>query len=120
MVDQLNSNASFSAAVFAVGQHGCGEVSWKGPAFKQPFWCTESEVSNGWPAAKGWGSVLNTNFINANQARTAERTHAGTRAHARRGRAGGRGLAAAAVVVVVVVVVVAAAAKVVAAVVRAV
>jgi hypothetical protein len=32
--------------------------------------CAESEVSNGWAAAQGWGPALNQNFIAANQTST--------------------------------------------------
>jgi galactosylceramidase len=69
LVDQLNTNASFSQAVYAVGQHG-SKIDWTGKTFKQKYWCTESEVSNGWPAAKSWGPTLNQNFIGTNQTST--------------------------------------------------
>lgn len=48
-------DVGFSDAVYAVGQHGCGH-SWDGNGSfpGQKFWCTESEVSNGWPAAMSW------------------------------------------------------------------
>eukprot|EP00040_Diaphanoeca_grandis_P037435 m.243730 g.243730 ORF g.243730 m.243730 type:complete len:926 (-) comp33818_c0_seq1:380-3157(-) len=72
LVDQLNTNKSFSDAVYAVGQHGCGHISWTGDSesFSQKWWCTESEVSNGWDAARSWGPTLNENFIRANQTST--------------------------------------------------
>ena len=52
----------------AVGQHGCGKQAWTcgTDAFKQKSWCAESEVSNGWGAAAGWGPSLNQYFISAN------------------------------------------------------
>eukprot|EP00041_Stephanoeca_diplocostata_P026891 m.733057 g.733057 ORF g.733057 m.733057 type:complete len:1032 (+) comp23069_c0_seq3:161-3256(+) len=61
----------FSDAVYAVGQHGCGH-RWDGNGSfpQQKFWCTESEVSNGWPAAMGWGGTINRNFVQVNQTAT--------------------------------------------------
>jgi len=73
LVEQLQTNAAFSEAVFAIGQHGCGHVSWKSgttASFPQKSWCAESEVSNGWAAAQAWGPTLSQNFIAANQTST--------------------------------------------------
>ena len=73
IIDNLIANKSYSNAVYAIGQHG-SSVTWQ-PATTavlpgQKFWCTESEVSNGWDAAKSWGPALNQNFIGANQTST--------------------------------------------------
>eukprot|EP00039_Didymoeca_costata_P021228 m.343840 g.343840 ORF g.343840 m.343840 type:complete len:935 (-) comp23434_c0_seq1:140-2944(-) len=71
LVTALLTNETFSKAVKAVGQHGCGHKTWTSSAtFPQPFWCTESEVSNGWPAAQSWGPTINNNFLNVNQTST--------------------------------------------------
>lgn len=72
LVHQLQVDAAFSNAVYALGQHGCGRQTWSGgtEAFTQKSWCAESEVSNGWAAAQGWGPTLNQNFISANQTST--------------------------------------------------
>lgn len=68
-MDQLTTNAAFSNAVYALGTHECGHVSWTGD-FSQKGWCAEEEVANGWAAAKTWGPLLNQNFISANQTST--------------------------------------------------
>eukprot|EP01050_Picozoa_sp_SAG11_P009015 SAG11_NODE_824_length_6993_cov_1.875290_3_plen_300_part_00 len=72
LVNQLETNEAFSDAVYALGQHGCGRMTWNGgtEAFTQKSWCAESEVSNGWAAAQSWGPTLNQNFISANQTST--------------------------------------------------
>ena len=69
LVNQLNTDKAFDEAIYALGTHECGRKTWQG-SFSQKEWCAESEVSNGWGAAKSWGPTLNQNFIGANQTST--------------------------------------------------
>lgn len=50
LVNALRTNATFRNAVYAVGAHGCGQNIAGG--LPKPYWCSESEVSNGWVPAK--------------------------------------------------------------------
>lgn len=64
LVDSLDPsaaayNATFSNAVYALGQHGCGQLTGITGSFPaQKFFCAESEVSNGWPAAQSWSVTV--------------------------------------------------------------
>eukprot|EP00035_Acanthoeca_spectabilis_P008069 m.148054 g.148054 ORF g.148054 m.148054 type:complete len:699 (+) comp14201_c0_seq3:694-2790(+) len=76
LIDTLNPdsaayNATFSHAVYALGEHGCGSIIGSTSAFPaQKFFCAESEVSNGWAAAQSWGGTPGRNFISVNQTST--------------------------------------------------
>ena len=46
-------DAEFAAAVHALGCHGChGPLTPRLPSFNHRYWCSESEVSNGWAPAR--------------------------------------------------------------------
>ena len=73
LVQQLNSNKTFSDAVYALGTHSCSAApTWQGDSdsFQQRWWCTELEVHNGWGGGAGWAEYLSTNFVKANQTST--------------------------------------------------
>ena len=73
LVQQLNTNQTFSDAVHALGTHSCSAApTWKGDStsFSQKWWCTELEVHNGWSGGASWAEYLSTNFVKSNQTST--------------------------------------------------
>ncbi len=73
LVQQLNSNQTFSDAVYALGTHSCSAApTWQGDSasFSQKWWCTELEVHNGWGGGASWAEYLSTNFVKSNQTST--------------------------------------------------
>lgn len=74
LLDAINAsspafNATFARAVYALGTHGCGNGPQRGVEGHR-YWCSESEVSNGWTGAQKWGGIPLTDFVVANQTAT--------------------------------------------------